>query len=105
MDTNSLQELQMIEQNLQSLIYQKQVFQMELSESSTALKEVEKSGEEVFKIIGQLMIKTDKSSVKEELEKKQKLLGLRVKSLEKQEVDLTKSAEEIRKKVMQLKEK
>ena len=67
-----IQEMQILEQNLQSLLLQKQAFQMELSETQSALKEIENSGEEVFKIIGQLMIKTDKSKIKQELLNKEK---------------------------------
>ena len=65
-DDKKIQEMQFLEQNFQNLILQKQAFQMELSETNSALKEIEKAGDEVFKIIGQLMIKTDKSSTKKE---------------------------------------
>ncbi|HEA46731.1 MAG TPA: prefoldin subunit beta [Candidatus Pacearchaeota archaeon] len=98
---NKIQEMQMIEQNLQNLLYQKQAFQMELSETQSALREIEKSGEEVFKIIGQLMIKTEKEKVKEELKNKEKLLNLRTKSIEKQETSLAEKAEELRKEVLE----
>jgi prefoldin beta subunit len=80
-----IQEMQMLEQNLQNLLLQKQAFQMELSETQSALKEIENSDDEVFKVIGQLMIKTDKSKIKEELSNKEKILDLRMKTIEKQE--------------------
>lgn len=85
MEKSKLQDIQLLEQNLQNLLIQKQVFQMELAETESALKEIEKSGEEVFKIIGQIMIKTGKSSVKDELLNKEKILNLRIKTIEKQE--------------------
>ena len=47
---SKIQEIQFLEQNLQNLLMQKQAFQMELSETQAALKELENSGEEVFKI-------------------------------------------------------
>ncbi len=97
---NNLQELQMTEQGLQGIIYQKQAFQMEISETQAALKEIEKSGDEVFKIVGQLMIKTDKKILKEDLEKKQKLLNLRIDSLEKQEKELSEKLEKLQKELM-----
>ena len=62
---NKLQEMQILEQSLQNLLMQKQAFQMELAETQSALKEIEKSGDEVFKVIGQLMIKTEKAIIKE----------------------------------------
>ena len=73
---------------------------MELSEAVHALKELENSGEEVFKIIGQLMIKTEKSKIKEELSNKQKIIELRVKSIEKQEDSLSEKLNSLREKVV-----
>ena len=96
-----IQEMQIIEQNLQNVLLQKQAFHMELSETESALKEVLGSGDEVFKIVGHLMIKTDKSRVKEELENKEKLLNLRLKTLEKQESTLAEKLEQIRNDVIE----
>ena len=95
-----LQEMQMIEQNLQQLLMQKQAFQMELNETDSALEEIKKAGDEVFKIIGQLMIKSDKKKMQDELENKKKLIDLRIKSFDKQEKTFTEKAEELRKDVM-----
>lgn len=95
-----IQEMQILEQNLQSLLLQKQAFQMELSETQSALKEIENSGEEVFKIIGQLMIKTDKSKIKQELSNKEKILNLRTKTIEKQEISLTEQLDKFREEVI-----
>jgi prefoldin beta subunit len=97
-----LQEMQILEQNLRNLLLQKQAFQMELTEVQNALKEIEISGDEVFKIVGQLMIKTDKEKMKEELKNKEKILEIRVKSLEKQETAFTGKLEEVREQVMEL---
>jgi len=95
-----IQEMQLLEQNLQNLLLQKQAFQMELSETKSALKEIEKSGDEVFKIIGQLMIKTEKSKMKEELSNKEKIITLRVNSIEKQETSFTKNLEDLQKEIL-----
>jgi len=95
-DENKLQEMQVLEQRLQNSILQKQAFQMELAETNSALKEIEKSGDEIFKIIGQLMIKTEKSKIHEELSGKQKILELRIKSFEKQENSLAEQLDKIR---------
>ncbi len=95
-----IQEIQFLEQNLQNLLLQKQAFQMELSETQSALKEIESSGDEVFKIIGQLMIKTDKSKMQEELSNKDKLLSLRIKTIEKQETSLAEQLEKLREEIM-----
>ena len=93
---NKIQEVQIIEQNLQNLLLQKQAFQMEISETKAAKKEIEKS-EDIFKIIGQLMIKTDKEKTMEELMNKEKILDLRMKSIEKQEASLIERSENLKK--------
>lgn len=97
---NQIQEMQILDQNLQNLTMQKQSFQIELSETQSALDEMEKSGEEVYKIIGQLMIKAEKSKIKDELYSKKKLLELKIKSFEKQEDILTEKLEKLRREIM-----
>ncbi len=96
----NIQELQMLEQNLQNTLLQKQAFQIEFRETQAALKELDKSGEEVFKIIGQLMIKTDKKQMKEELLNKEKIIDMRIKSFEKQERVLSEKMEDLRSEVL-----
>ncbi|VVB79735.1 Prefoldin subunit beta [uncultured archaeon] len=95
-----LQELQFLEHSIQNLILQKQAFDMELSETKSALEELNSSSEEVYKIIGQLMIKTDKKKILEELHNKEKLLSVRVSSLEKQEKSLSEKVESIREEIL-----
>ncbi|MCK4647645.1 prefoldin subunit beta [Candidatus Pacearchaeota archaeon] len=100
MENQKIQEMQMLEQNLQNLLLQKQAFQMEFSEAESALQAIENSGEEVFKIIGQLMVKTEKSKIKEELENKKKMLELRTRTMETQENSLTEQLGKLREEVM-----
>ena len=100
MKEDKIYELQVLEQNLQNLILQKQAFQMELSETESALEEINKSGEEVFKIIGQLMIKKNKEEIKKDLEEKQKILNMRLKPFEKQESTILGKIEEIRQEIL-----
>lgn len=95
-----IQELQGMEQNLQGLIMQKQAFQMELTETENALTEISKSEDDVFKLVGNIMIKADKKTTEEDLTKKKDLLSLRLKSIDSEEKDLTERAESIKKEVM-----
>lgn len=88
--------MNILEQNLQNILYQKQAFELELDETNSSLNELEKSDDEVFKIIGQLMIKTEKSRIKSELLEKQKILDMRIKSFEKQETYLREKLDKIR---------
>lgn len=100
MSNDKIQEMQLLEQSLQNILLQKQAFQMEFSETQAALGEIEKAGEEVFKIIGNLMIKSDKDKTKEDLENKKKLLELRIKTLEKQEASLVERLEKTREEIL-----
>jgi prefoldin beta subunit len=93
-----IQEMQILDQNLHNILLQKQAFEMELSESKSALKEIDKSPE-VFKLIGELMIKSDKEKIKEELINKEKILGMRIKSIEKQENTISKRLDDLRDKL------
>ena len=88
-DEQQLFQLQMIEQGLQSVMMQKQAFQMELAEVDNAVSELKKlKNEDVFKIIGTLMIKSSKTDLLPEFEKKQGMLNIRMNTLEKQESEL-----------------
>ena len=95
-----IQEMQILEQNLQNLLLQKQTFQMESAENKSALEEIQKSDDEVFRIIGQLMLKTDKSKILEELFNKEKILNLRLKSIEKQENSIIERLESLKEEFM-----
>lgn len=79
-----INRLQLLEQSRQAINLQKQNFQMKLMETESALKEIEKSNEN-YRIIGTIMVKKDKESLKKELEEEKEKLDLRIKNLEKQE--------------------
>jgi len=83
--SEEFQEITILEQNLQNLLFQKQAFQMELNETESALNELEGADDEVYKIAGQILIKSNKENLKKELLEKKKLIELRISSIEKQE--------------------
>lgn len=95
-----LQELQILEQSLQQIFFQKQSFQIELLETESALKEIKNSGDEIYKVIGQLMIKSNKEKIEEELEKKKNLTQERINEIDKQEEILTKRLNSLRKDII-----
>lgn len=95
-----IQELQIIEQTLQNLMIQKQTFQLELNEALSALEELSEAKDEVYKIVGQIMVKAKKDSLEKELKSKKDLLELRVKNMEKQEHSLREKLEKLREEVM-----
>lgn len=95
-----VQSLQLIEQSFQNLLLQKQTFQIEVNETKTALDEVSKSKGDVFRVLGQVMVKANGEDLKKELKEKQDILELRMKSIEKQELSLREEIERIRSEIM-----
>ena len=93
-------QLQAIEQNLSNFMMQKQSLQSHLLETENALKELESAKEKVYKIIGTIMIASKKEDLKKDLASKKESLELRLKTIDKQEERLKKSAEDIQKLVM-----
>jgi len=69
---------------------------MELSETQSALKEIEHSSDEIYKIVGQLMLKSDKKKISSELSEKSRLLELRLRAIEKQEESMMQKLETLR---------
>ena len=82
---SDIRELQVLDHNLQQLAMQKQSLQLELNEALNALSEIDKTADEVYRVIGPAMMRVDKSSLKKELEERKKLLALIMESFEKQE--------------------
>ena len=96
-----LGQLQLIEQNLQNFLMQKQNFQSQLIQIENALGEVEKTTKKTaYKIVGPLMIENDISSLKEDLKSKKEVLDLRIKNIEKQEDKLKEKAKSVQEEVM-----
>ena len=84
-DNKKVQELQLFEHTLQNLNMQKQAVQIEMNEIENALNEVKKSGSEVYKVMGNIMVKSERNSLISELEEKKKLSGMKIEAYEKQE--------------------
>ena len=92
-------QLQMLEQNLQSFLMQKQNFQTQLSEIKNALEELEKS-KVSYKIVGNVMVLSEKDELKKDLESKKEIIELRIKTLEKQEEKIKEKATKMQEEVM-----
>ena len=75
-----IQQLQMLQQSMQQFLMQKQQFQAQLVEIESALKELEKT-DSAYKIVGSILVGSDKADLKKDLEEKKKVLDLRIKSL------------------------
>jgi prefoldin beta subunit len=95
-----IQEMQTLEQQLQQFLMQKQALQTELVETDSASSALKKSSDEVYKLIGQLLIKVDKKDTEQNVEEKKKLIETRLESINKQESSIAKRIESLREEVM-----
>ena len=95
-----MKQLQIAEQSLQALMAQKQNIQVQLMEADSALKELSGAGE-AYKIVGNVMILSDKKKLEKELNEKKETAELRIKTLEKQEASTRERAESIQKEVLE----
>ena len=97
-------KLQQSQQNLQSIVTQRQHLEMEKAETEKALEELKKSadGDAVFKQAGTILIKSTKKTLVDELEEKVELSKTRSTVLEKQEVRVKESLKEQEAKITEM---
>ena len=97
-------KMQQSQQNLQSILMQKQQVEMENAESDRALEELKKAadGDQVFKYAGSILIKSDKKSLIDELEEKKELSKTKTTVLAKQEERLKTSLQEQEQKIQEM---
>lgn len=96
---NKINQLSLMEQNLQNFALQKQQFQAQLLEIESAEKEL-KDSKEAFKIIGSIMVASNKEKLMKELVDKKEVLRIRIESFEKQEVKIREKADALQKEVL-----
>jgi prefoldin beta subunit len=82
-----LLRLQQLQQTLQSVLAQKQQVELELTEIEQALSELQKTSDDVviYKAIGSLLVKSEKTKVTADLNERKELLNMRAGVLGKQE--------------------
>jgi|SRR3989344_1788821 len=95
-----IQQMQLLEQNLQNFLMQRQQFQLQLIEIESALDEL-KGKEDAYKIVGSIMVLTKADSIRKELEEKKSTLDIRISSLEKQESRIRDKTGALRKEVLE----
>ncbi len=101
-----IEQLQILEQNIQNFSMQKQQFQSQGIELDNALAELKKPTEKVYKIIGNIMVASEKENVKKELEGKKEVINLRINAVDKQTNQLKEKASKLQQEVLEkLKEK
>lgn len=91
-----LAKMQQSQQNLQSIMAQKQHLELEQLETEKALEEIAKASDDivVYKHAGSILIKSNKSDLTAELEEKKELAKTRVTVLSKQEERIKESLKE-----------
>ena len=92
-----IEEIQSLEHHLQNFLAQKQIIQIELQETSNALEELTKTKDDVYKILGAMMLKADKDILSRELTEKKKIAQLRINSIEKQQKNIEERIENLNK--------
>ncbi len=84
--------LQLLEQNLQNFLMQKQSLQTQLNEINGAMEELNKSKGNVYKIVGNIMVVSEKNTLENDLNSKKELIEIRIKNLERQEEKIREEA-------------
>jgi len=99
-----IMKLQQSQQNLQSVMTQKQHLEIEKAETAKALDELKKvtDSDAVFKQAGTVLIKSTKQELIDELEERTELAKTRVTVLDKQEIRLKESLKEQETKITEM---
>lgn len=81
-----LMDLQTFQQQMQTVLIQKESLNVQSTEIDKALEELKKATtEDVYKAVGPILIKSTKKDLEKELGEKKETMELRLKSLQKQE--------------------
>lgn len=94
-----INKLSAMEQSLQQFLIQKQQFQAQLMEFTSALDELDKT-DKAYRIVGNVMVSADREVLKKDLSQKKEIIELRIKSLEKQEEKTREKTQELQSEVM-----
>lgn len=91
--------LQMIEQQVQTMSMQKQQFQSQLFEIENALKEL-KTSKTAYKIVGNIMVLSDKDKLEKDLKQKKEIIDLRIDNIDKEEKKLKEKAKTLQEELL-----
>jgi prefoldin beta subunit len=97
--SEKVNELQLLQQNLQNVLTQKQQLQSQLVELDSALTELNTTNQ-AYKIVGKIMVASDKNELVKDLSEKKEVVEVRMKNFDKQEKKLKESMENVQQEVM-----
>jgi prefoldin beta subunit len=100
MDNDKINQLSSFEQSLSQLLTQRQNFFAQLTEVDSAISESEKSNQ-VYKIVGNIMVLSNKEDTINDLSSKKKMLEMRISAIEKQEKTIKERAEALQKDILE----
>lgn len=93
-------QLQHLQQNLDSLMEQKNMVQEQLFELNSAMQSLPNS-EKTYKIVGKLLISKNPEDLKKELEKEHEQFELQMSEIESQESAIKEKMQELQKKLLE----
>lgn len=96
MDQSKVNQLQLLQQNMQVIVHQKQQLQNQLAEIDSALDGL-KDSEKAYKIVGHIMVACPTAALSGSLAEKKEILGLRLKNFTAQEEKLKREFEVLQK--------
>ena len=93
------EEEEILHQQFQAMTAQKQSMQLQMNELKRTLEELEKSGDgdELFEMVGQIMIKKSKEDIKKRLKEREEILEIHLKGMDRSLDDIAKKLHEEKK--------
>ena len=105
MKSPKINELQLLQQNLQNLVSQKQQLQSQMVEIDSALSELQTTNK-AYRILGKIMLAIPKEDLIKELREKKDVAEIRLKNVGRQEEKIKENLETVQKEVIkELREK
>ncbi|NOZ58992.1 MAG: prefoldin subunit beta [Euryarchaeota archaeon] len=100
---HQLAQFQQLQQQAEAIATQRLQMELQLKEVSRALEEVQKLGDdaEVYRSVGNLLIKSAKDDVESELKDRKETLELRINTLKRQEEKVTSRLKELQAKIQE----
>jgi len=98
---HQLAQFQQVQQQAQVLTTQRQQLELLIRETEKALEELGKLSDDagVYKMVGGIMVRSDKATMLKELSEQKETLDLRIKALQKQEERSIQRLQEMREKI------
>ena len=100
MGSTKVQQLQLTQQNLQTILIQKQQIESQLAEFSSALMELSTT-DSAYKVLGKIMVVMPAERLKKELQEKKEVVEIRFQNFIQQEKKIQKTLEMLQKEALE----